>query len=901
MRSIKEITSKPQFSVPGFIRDHENYFAHLSKDGSKQETLHDHISLVIEYFNKLVEANGLDPVIDDLIHNFLAANKSKNTPETAELIKEAFAGVVLFHDFGKVNPGFQASKMKNQAFVNNEETVLSSHHSEAGAYFFISYFMKLALERGILKFTGMPPVGFSYLFLLFAFSYPIRMHHGQLYEAFDSDSPPISPAKLAELKTLSESFTPKILDCHQILTKILDQNGWKKLVSLKEFRNLGNMAAYALIKMSFSLLTAADYYATNQFMSGIEWDDFGVLSEELKKKFHNNLYSIEYNKNLKDEKRDYREVTSSTDKEISNANLNGLRSSLALEVLSSIKEYKEKLLFYLEAPTGGGKTNLSFLAASELIQKDQSINKIFYVFPFTTLITQTHKTLTDTIGLTNEEVAELHSKSGSTLQHKPKDEMEDGQYGSEKINYLTEYFYNYPVILTSHVRFFSLMLSHRKDRIYGFHRLANSIVIIDEIQSYNPELWDKLIFVINELATLLNIRFIIMSATLPKISKLLNMLNDPFVSLVKDRNRYFKNPNFMNRVEYDFSLLQEEEFNLDKFASSVLTITQPLLHSKKNLKVLIEFVTKQNAGDFHSLIFDREDFNCFRHKFLLSGNILEPRRKDLIQKLKGEIEGPVIVVATQVVEAGVDIDMDIGFKDRAIPDAEEQFAGRVNRNAGKQNCRVYLFDSGKSNSVYKGDKRLEIVKKELNNEEYAKILRGKEFEGFYDRVLSKIEEINRLNFARGFGEFKELFDLLEFQKIDREFKLIEDSSVRVFVPLPVNFDLLGEREQETAKYFNLIDEDGFVSGAKLFETWTGILTKRDDDFVRRAAMIKNIAALMSNFSFSLLRYSKEFQSIEKYGEFIGDLFYLENYMEVYSFENGIESDVIDGTDENNFI
>jgi len=900
MRSIREISADPQFSVTCFIQDHEQYFAHLSKDGKERETLHEHTSLVIEYFNKLVEANGLDPLNDNLINNFLEANRSENAQKTAELIKEAFVGVVLFHDFGKINPGFQAEKMKNPGFVNGE-TVLSSHHSEAGAYFFISYFMKLAVERGILKFTGMPPVGFSYLFLLFALSYPIRMHHGQLYEAFDPESPPFSPEKLAELKNLSKAFTPGILDCHQILTNIFDQNGWKKLVSLKEFRNLGNTAAYALIKMSFSLLTAADYYATNQYMSGIEWDDFGVLSDELKKKFHKNLYTIEYNKNLKGEIRDDGEVASASPKKISSENLNSLRSSLALEVLSSIREHKQNRLFYLEAPTGGGKTNLSFLAASELIQKDQKINKIFYVFPFTTLITQTHKTLTDTIGLTNEEVAELHSKSGSTLQHKPKDEREDGQYGGEKINYLTEYFYNYPFILTSHVRFFSLMLSHRKDRIYGFHRLANSIVIIDEIQSYNPELWDKLIFVINELANLLNIRFIIMSATLPKISKLLNMANDPFVSLVKNRNRYFKNPNFMNRVEYDFSLLQEEEFDLAKFASSVLTITQPLLYNKTNLKVLIEFVTKQNAGDFHSLISVREDFDCFKHKFLLSGNILEPRRKDLIQMLKGEIKGSVIVVATQVVDAGVDIDMDIGFKDRAIPDAEEQFAGRINRNAGKLNCKVYLLDSGKANSVYKGDKRLEIVKNELSVEEYAKILQEKEFEKFYGRVLSKIEARNRLNFAGGFGEFKELFDLLEFQKIDREFKLIEDSSVRVFVPLSIKFDLLAEREKETAKSFNLVDEDGFVSGAKLFESWTEILTKRDDDFVRRAAKIKNIAALMSNFSFSLLQYSKEFQSIKKYGEFNGDLFYLRNYTNVYSFENGIESDVIDGADENNFI
>ena len=892
MRSIREITSDTNFSVPGFIRDHEKYFAHLSKDGNEQETLHEHTSLVIKYFVKLVEANGLDPVIDDLVINFLEQNGSEDIQETAELIKEAFAGVVLFHDFGKINPGFQFEKMKNRGF-NNQNTVLGTHHSEAGAYFFTAHFMKLALEKGVLKFEGMPPKGFSFFFLLIALSYPLRKHHGQLNKAFCSSSSPFNPDELEELKTLSEVFTPDISSVHEILTKIFDSNSWESILLMPDFGKLGNTAAYALIKMSFSLLTAADYYATNHFMSGMEWDDFGVFSNELKEKFCTNLFSIEYNKRLKDEAREKLDVDPRTLLEMSNENLNRLRSSLASEVLSTMAENKNKRLFYLEAPTGSGKTNLSFLAASELIRNDERINKIFYVFPFTTLITQTHKTLTEAIGLTNEELAELHSKSGSTLQHKSDDEKEEGLYGSEKKNYLTEYFYNYPVILTSHVRFFSLMLSHRKDRIYGFHRLANSIVIIDEIQSYNPEIWDKLIFAINEYADLLNIRFFIMSATLPKISKLLNLVNDPFVSLVKNRDAYFKNPNFMQRVEYDFSLLKDEEFDLDEFASKVSGIIHPLVSQNKNLKVLIEFVTKKNAGEFYSKILNREDYSSFRNKFLLSGNILEPRRKDLIQRLKGKIKGPVIVVATQVVEAGVDIDMDIGFKDRAIPDAEEQFAGRVNRNAGKKDCRVYLFNSGKANDVYRGDKRLEIVKKELSNEDYAVILKEKRFEEFYGMVLSKIDARNRLNFAGGFEEFKKLFNRLEFQKIDSEFRLIEDDSVRVFVPLSIDFELLGEREKETARQFNLVGPDDCVSGKELFKIWTGILMMKDDDFVRRAAKIKNIAALMSNFSFSLSRYGKEFKAVEKYGEFIGDMFYLREYDNVYTFENGIESDVIE--------
>ena len=162
-------------------------------------------------------------------------------------------------------------------------------------------------------------------------------------------------------------------------------------------------------------------------------------------------------------------------------------------------------LFFIEAPTGGGKTNLSILATAELLKiYEGQYNKVFYVFPFTTLITQTYAVVRDMFGLNEGEIIELHSKVGL----KP-NTGEDDKYGSEQLNYINHLFVNFPFCLLSHIRFFDILKTNEKETNYLLHRLANSIVIIDELQSYNPLHWDKVIYFIRQYAEKFNIKFIL--------------------------------------------------------------------------------------------------------------------------------------------------------------------------------------------------------------------------------------------------------------------------------------------------------------------------------------------------------------------------------------------------------
>lgn len=145
------------------------------------------------------------------------------------------------------------------------------------------------------------------------------------------------------------------------------------------------------------------------------------------------------------------------------------------------------------------------------------IQKVFYVFPYTTLITQTNQTLKNALGLTSTELAELHSKAGF---NEKTEEREDGLYADKKQDYIDRLFALFPVCVMSHVKFFDMLKTNRKEANYLLHRLANAVVVIDELQTYNPLLWDKMYYLIEHYARFFQVRFILMSATLPKIGKL---------------------------------------------------------------------------------------------------------------------------------------------------------------------------------------------------------------------------------------------------------------------------------------------------------------------------------------------------------------------------------------------
>ena len=904
-----------------YLLDAGDYFAHLPKtEGISVETIEKHVNLVNRYFEKLVIAHELDSVIDRLIHGISTQVKL----ETGNYIKSLFVNSIVFHDFGKINEHFQFEKMKNGKFIekSKKHSPISSNHSSLSAFIYLTkHLNEIALEKQSDSLLTL---------CCLHFAYSIFKHHGRAFD--DNCSSTIS---FTELKTRNDwqyvkEFLSVYLEYYQfkIHSSIFTLIGNDRLLNERPFVDFVNsFELYALCRLNFSLLTASDYLATNDYMNSLPIDDFGILTQERIGELYHNVSQREWIDDSQ-KKKNYNKVTYDTlegyqlqnPKEKSGDNLNILRKEMGIEVIRNIRQHHLSNLFFIEAPTGGGKTNLSILATAELLKiYEGQYNKVFYVFPFTTLITQTYAVVRDMFGLNEGEIIELHSKVGL----KP-NTGEDDKYGSEQLNYINHLFVNFPFCLLSHIRFFDILKTNEKETNYLLHRLANSIVIIDELQSYNPLHWDKVIYFIRQYAEKFNIKFILMSATLPKLDKLSVIKQDvkDFVYLLpKAKEQYFNNPNFAGRVNFNFDLFERINLLLDELAEKVIGASHDYLKydfgsdkPKGSVYTIVEFIYKQSATDFYEKILK---YDFFDEIFVLSGTILEHRRKEIINYLKNPTSRKmkVILITTQVVEAGVDIDMDLGFKDRSIIDSDEQLAGRINRNVNKDNCTLYLFNLNKESVIYGKDYRYMITKEQIKSDEYKRILAQKDFDALYDKIFDTKNNWNSKEMVENFSDYECAIQKLKFQTVNDKFKLIEQKNLSCFIPMniPIQVDSAIDGTVEnifTSSELHFLEENGVfpnqqneINGENVFEIYLHSIRNKIE-FTQQQIRKKVLQSIMSKYVFSIFASPKiENQLIHFYDQDKSNYgyLYIRRWKEIYSIEQGLNAKKLSGIEETQFL
>ena len=866
------------------IKNSSDYYAHLPKDGERRrpETLSEHSGLTYAYAQSLIESLSLKPVLSRLISLSIPPSLSKKADYISREVETLFMQSIAFHDLGKVNHKFQQIKMKNAASCLKVSHDFKSDHSIISMYIFLAFYYSRteSLEDSDLQ---------DYLDnAAVFFSYSICQHHSpSLRNAQDASV--WNDERLFKLSSYLPLFNINLSDIQCFHDYLLKDSASLFDVYNKLATSESSFALYALLKLNYSLLTACDYLATAHYMNG--WkemiSDFGVIDDAMKDRLIKNVSSYKYNKAIY-ENMQLHCLNDDSLQEVSDSNLNLLRQSLAIEAIQNIRSHSAEHLFYLEAPTGSGKTNVSLLAATELLASDKSLNKVFYVFPFTTLITQTYKTIKDTLSLDESEMVEIHSKAF----------FKTGKYEEDYKNYLDNLFVNYPIVLLSHIRFFGILKTNDKELNYLFHRFANSVVVIDEIQSYSPSTWNTIAYFIVNYAKMLNIKFVIMSATLPKIGNVVD--KNKFVYLLRDKSLYFLNPNFCSRVKFDYSLLSmDKPHDTDEKAHYLYQLKNILLDKSSqyassnvinlnSVYVIIEFIYKKTASDFYALFADNTFFDEI---FLLSGTILEPRRRDIIHKLKSSEyrEKKILLISTQVVEAGVDIDMDLGFKDKSLIDSEEQLAGRINRNVKKKGCMLYLFDCDRAASIYGTDERYKLMN-EMDFKYYQMIIENKDFDDLYQKVIEKIIRNNKSKYTENIKFLQQDILRLNFLRINGDLKLIDSDSISVFVPLKLDIDYFKDHI-DTLNGLS-IPYDESVDGRDVWYRYESLIFNQDEDFVRNRINMKKIQGVMSYYIFSIFPRGKDFELLHTYGEEKYGFLYLENFQDVYSLDNGINTDIL---------
>lgn len=345
------------------------------------------------------------------------------------------------------------------------------------------------------------------------------------------------------------------------------------------------------------------------------------------------------------------------------------------------------------APTGSGKTILGFYTALR-IREALSVNgeksRIIYSLPFINIIEQTYSVFNDILSLHfNNVTVDLLLKHHHLAF--PEGRFQGEDMPLDKMLLLTDA-WDSEVIVTTFEQLVCSIVGSRGSLLRKFHNLANSIIILDEVQAIPLEYWSLIQETLNKLITFFNARIIMMTATRPIIFR-------GEFDVIPEHEDFFRELNRFTLVSHlDREMTPEDvaEFFSSKWdgKSSALMVLNTIRASKIVYKGISsrlgeEAVKLGSMNESEGIKDPSKPILAY-----LSTNIVPRERKrrvNLIRELLREGR-KVILVSTQVVEAGVDLDFDIAFRDVGPLDSIIQVAGRCNRNwRHEEGAQIHVF------------------------------------------------------------------------------------------------------------------------------------------------------------------------------------------------------------------
>ena len=634
--------------------------------GHPYESLNDHINKTKLIFNQFVDIN----ILKSFYEHFREQNYITIDYET---FKELLDKMVEFHDSAKISFNFQLNRLKNEDTLKilqkydlyESIDLIEINHSYVSSLLYSLYLIDtLDFENNIIMLLC---------------SYVIYGHHTSVKDILKENEFVWDETELSThtLYLFSKYYFNKLSDTDDLSPY---QDAQRNLYQfLDKFQDPVISFFYSYL---YSLLVTADVIASSMANENIKsvknsskkWNN--RINDSIERSMEHEFYKLSYNKQSK--KISLEDLLSK--EEIKTINeINELRTEMLKEssynLIKSLKSDPDNKIFYLNMPTGGGKTNTSMKLALDIL-RNTNINRVIYAMPFINIIEQNYDVIKDNFGLSEDknEIRKIYSASESIFPYKSDEDKSD--------IIMKDSFFDYPVIFTTFVSLFNPLIKNKKRYKYSLSSLANSVVILDEIQSLPLRNWTSLYYLINELSKNYNIYFIIMSATLPKFDELKINKDVTFdynnVHLIDDPIKYFSHPIF-NRTEIKGEITELESDEPHEFLTYFENILDENFRKKYN-NGLIVLNTIKISKLVYNLLKDLKEEYGFDID-LLNSTVIPSEKRKIIHKISNVAdEDRYILVSTQSIEAGVDVSFDFVVRDFATLDSIEQVQGRCNRS-----------------------------------------------------------------------------------------------------------------------------------------------------------------------------------------------------------------------------
>ncbi|MBE6843559.1 MAG: CRISPR-associated helicase Cas3' [Ruminococcus sp.] len=468
----------------------------------------------------------------------------------------------------------------------------------------------------------------------------------------------------------------------------------------------------------FSCLTDADFIDTEQFCNP------------------------DIDRNLK---YDFEKVEEAVDNKfksfIADTPLKKARNILQEQAINNSSENEQ--ISILNMPTGSGKTLCSMKIALKKL-REHNKKRIIYVIPYTSIIEQTAEIFEDIFGEYTD-IVQHHSNYCY-------DSDNDNDTTAEKLKRSTEN-WDAPVIITTSVQFFQSLYHYKSSGLRKLHNMADSVIIFDEVHMIPIECIQPCLRGIGYITKYLNSEVVFLSATMPDYSGFFTKYtgNSTFKELIPDKTAF----SFFKKCRYSYIGETELESVVEK--SNEYNSSLIIVNSRKTARKIYGLLTGK--------------------KYHLSTYMTPNDRSDIISQIRCSLENgeKISVVSTSLVEAGVDLDFEVVFRQLAGLDNILQSGGRCNRE-GKRECgEVFVFETDEK---LRGDikVRASIVKDMLDSG--MDIDSDKSVKEYYRRIFKYNDEIigDKTIASKTNG-----LDRIPFRTYSDEFKYINEETVSVVI------------------------------------------------------------------------------------------------------------------------
>lgn len=524
---------------------------------------------------------------------------------------------------------------------------------------------------------------------------------------------------------------------------------WEREISLPtlsppplKFRNretAGFCAAFAT-RMIFSALVDADYLDTEAWYAHREGRSLPRGSHpplsDLLKRLDAHLDAL---------------ISTTTDTEV---------NRLRREVLVHARQKADEMpgLFTLTVPTGGGKT-LSSLAFALKHAVRHNLCRVIYVIPYTSIIDQTAHVFREALVKSGDDSADFVIEHHSAFDEDRLSERE----ARDKLRLAMEN-WDAPIIVTTAVQFFESLFANRPSRCRKLHNIASSVVILDEAQTLPLRLLRPCVTALDELARNWRTTILICTATQPALG-----VHDGFPGGLAGAREIVPDPAKLYRSLKRTRISRHGELTDAEVADRLRDSSRALciVNTRRHARELYERI-REAKGSFHL-----STLMCPRHR----GEVLGKVRRQL------DVGAPVRLVATSLIEAGVDVDFPVVWRSEAGLESIIQAAGRCNREGKAAMGDVFVFEPADDNGK----------KAPGDIEKLAAIARGvlrrHEDPASPDAIRSYFQEVywieeaglDREDILRDLREPGNTFDF-PFATIARKFRMIETEMVPIIIP-----------------------------------------------------------------------------------------------------------------------